>query len=65
MAQGSSATHRGETTDLEDSMATPTKTDPKAQWRGTVVEFFVDKRLTLGVCLEAKGSVFDPDRGRP
>jgi exoribonuclease II len=58
MAQGSSATHRGETTDLEDSMATPTKTDPKAQWRGTVVEFFVDKRLTLGVCLEAKGERF-------
>ena len=38
-------------------MATSTKTDLKAQWRGTVVEFFVDKRLTLGVCLEAKGSV--------
>jgi exoribonuclease-2 len=36
-------------------MATSTKTDPKAQWRGTVVEFFVDKRLTLGVCLEVKG----------
>jgi exoribonuclease II len=39
-------------------MATSTKTDPKAQWRGTVVEFFVDKRLTLGVCLEAKGERF-------
>ena len=39
-------------------MATPSKTDPKAQWRGTVVEFFVDKRLTLGVCLEAKGERF-------
>jgi exoribonuclease II len=39
-------------------MATPTKTDPKAQWRGTVVEFFVDRRLTLGVCLEAKGERF-------
>jgi exoribonuclease-2 len=36
-------------------MATPTKTDPKAQWRGTVVEFFADKKLTIGVCLEAKG----------
>jgi exoribonuclease II len=39
-------------------MATSTKTDPKAQWRGTVVEFFVDKRLTVGVCLEAKGERF-------
>ena len=39
-------------------MATSTKIDPKAQWRGTVVEFFVDKRLTLGVCLEAKGERF-------
>jgi exoribonuclease II len=39
-------------------MATSTKTDPKAQWRGTVVEFFVDKRLTLGVCLETKGERF-------
>ena len=39
-------------------MATSTKTDPKAQWRGTVVEFFVDKRLTLGVCLEIKGERF-------
>jgi exoribonuclease-2 len=39
-------------------MATSTKTDPKAQWRGTVVEFFVDKRLTLGVCLEVKGERF-------
>jgi exoribonuclease II len=39
-------------------MATSTKTDPKAQWRGTVVEFFVDKRLTLGICLEAKGERF-------
>jgi exoribonuclease II len=39
-------------------MAAPTKTDPKAQWRGAVVEFFVDKKLTLGVCLEAKGERF-------
>jgi exoribonuclease-2 len=39
-------------------MATSTKTDPKAQWRGTVVEFFVDKRLTLGVCVEIKGERF-------
>jgi exoribonuclease-2 len=39
-------------------MATSTKTDPKAQWRGAVVEFFVDKKLTLGVCLEAKGERF-------
>jgi exoribonuclease-2 len=39
-------------------MATLTKPDPKAQWRGTVVEFFVDKRLTLGVCLETKGERF-------
>ncbi len=39
-------------------MATSTKTDPKAHWRGTVVEFFVDKRLTLGVCLEVKGERF-------
>jgi exoribonuclease-2 len=36
-------------------MATPTKTDPKAHWRGTVVEFFAEKKLTIGVCLEAKG----------
>jgi exoribonuclease II len=46
------------TTHLEDSMATSTKTDPKAQWRGAVVEFFIDKKLTLGVCLEAKGERF-------
>jgi len=39
-------------------MAAPTKTDAKAQWRGTVVEFFVDKKLTIGVCLEAKGERF-------
>jgi exoribonuclease II len=39
-------------------MATPTKTDPKAQWRGTVVEFFAEKKLTIGVCLEAKGERF-------
>jgi exoribonuclease II len=39
-------------------MAISTKTDPKAQWRGTVVEFFVEKRLTLGVCLEVKGERF-------
>ncbi|HEX9866982.1 MAG TPA: ribonuclease R family protein [Candidatus Tectomicrobia bacterium] len=39
-------------------MATSTKTDPKAQWRGAVVEFFIDKKLTLGVCLEAKGERF-------
>jgi exoribonuclease-2 len=39
-------------------MATSTKTDAKAQWRGTVVEFFVEKRLTLGVCLETKGERF-------
>jgi exoribonuclease-2 len=42
-------------TDREDGMAASTKTDPKAQWRGTVVEFFADKKLTLGVCLESKG----------
>ncbi len=40
---------------MEVCMAAPIKTDPKAQWRGTVVEFFIDKRLTVGVCLEAKG----------
>jgi len=39
-------------------MTTSTKTDPKAQWRGAVVEFFIDKKLTLGVCLEAKGERF-------
>lgn len=39
-------------------MATPTKTDPKAQWRGTVVEFFAEKKLMIGVCLEAKGERF-------
>ena len=39
-------------------MATPTKPDPKAQWRGTVVEFFAEKKLTIGVCLEAKGERF-------
>ena len=39
-------------------MAAPTKTDVKAQWRGAVVEFFVDKKLTIGVCLEAKGERF-------
>jgi exoribonuclease II len=39
-------------------MTTSTKTDVKAQWRGTVVEFFVDKSLTLGVCLDAKGERF-------
>jgi exoribonuclease II len=39
-------------------MAAPTKTDPKTQWRGVVVEFFIDKKLTLGVCLEAKGERF-------
>jgi exoribonuclease II len=39
-------------------MTTSTKTDAKAQWRGTVVEFFVDKKLTTGVCLEAKGERF-------
>jgi len=39
-------------------MATSTKTDPKAQWRGAVVEFFIDKKLTLGVCVEAKGERF-------
>jgi exoribonuclease-2 len=39
-------------------MAAPTKTDAKAQWRGAVVEFFVDKKLTTGVCLEAKGERF-------
>ena len=58
MAPGSGVRHRGVTTNLEDSMATSTKTDPKAQWRGAVVEFFVDKKLTLGVCLEAKGERF-------
>jgi exoribonuclease-2 len=46
------------TTNLEDSMATSTKSDPKAQWRGAVVEFFIDKKLTLGVCVEAKGERF-------
>ncbi len=39
-------------------MTTSTKTDAKAQWRGTVVEFFIDKKLTIGVCLEAKGERF-------
>jgi exoribonuclease-2 len=39
-------------------MATSTKTDAKAHWRGTVVEFFIDKKLTIGVCLEAKGERF-------
>lgn len=39
-------------------MAAPIKTDPKAQWRGTVVEFFQDKKLMIGVCLEAKGERF-------
>jgi exoribonuclease-2 len=58
MVHGSGGTHSGDTTNLEDSMATSTKTDPKAQWRGSVVEFFVDKRLTLGVCLEVKGERF-------
>lgn len=36
-------------------MALPTKTDPKAQFRGAVVEFFIDKKLTAGVCVETKG----------
>jgi len=36
-------------------MVAPSKTDPRARWRGTVVEFFADKKLTVGVCLEAKG----------
>lgn len=39
-------------------MAAPSKADPKAQWRGAVVEFFQDKKLTIGVCLEAKGERF-------
>jgi exoribonuclease-2 len=39
-------------------MAAPTKADPKAQWRGAVVEFFQDKKLTMGVCVEAKGDRF-------
>ncbi|MBI3328866.1 MAG: RNB domain-containing ribonuclease [Nitrospinae bacterium] len=39
-------------------MAAPSKTDPKARWRGTVVEFFADKKLMVGVCLEAKGERF-------
>lgn len=39
-------------------MAAPIKTDPKSQWRGTVVEFFADKKLTVGVCLEGKGERF-------
>jgi exoribonuclease-2 len=45
-------------TDRGESMAAPTKTDPKAQWRGAVVEFFQDKKLTMGVCLESKGDRF-------
>jgi exoribonuclease-2 len=39
-------------------MAASTKTDPKARWRGAVIEFFQDKKLTIGVCLEAKGERF-------
>jgi exoribonuclease-2 len=39
-------------------MAVPTKTDPKAQFRGAVVEFFIDKKLTAGVCVESKGERF-------
>jgi len=39
-------------------MAVPTKTDPKAHLRGAVVEFFIDKKLTAGVCVETKGERF-------